>query len=307
MTKGIRVWVISGIAYLILVIAGYSAITGANPLTSGEMHHVDHDNNNAHEEEHYDNDHNDHENNESHNDYEENHNDGEHNEHNDNEEHDHGDTHAHGGGDSEVTVHVTYESGKIQVHLEDDEGHAPELRETHEELMHLIVVSDELEDYFHYHPVQLEKDLFETEVSLEEGTYYVFVDISPQGKDYSIEPMKIDVGEGSSDRPQLTSDSVMKQVQEGKEVVFSHTELSVGDPVTLTFELSEAPQPYLGALGHVVIIDEDVEEFIHVHPMSKNETVFDAHFEKPGTYKLWAEFKFEGQGVLVFSYVFEIE
>lgn len=66
------------------------------------------------------------------------------------------------------------------------------------------------------------------------------------------------------------------------------------------------PEPHLGALGHVVVLDEDGEKYIHVHPVADDKTVFDTKFEKPGIYKIWAEFKFEGQ-VNVYPFVIEVK
>lgn len=48
-----------------------------------------------------------------------------------------------------------------------------------------------------------------------------------------------------------------------------------------------------------------VENFIHVHPTSEHDTVFEAHFDQAGLYKLWAEFKF-GEEVIAFPYVIEV-
>lgn len=76
----------------------------------------------------------------------------------------------------------------------------------------------------------------------------------------------------------------------------------------LSFDVhGEELQPYLGAMGHVVIIDENVEEFIHVHPSSTDDTKFEAHFSKAGHYKLWAEFKYSDVGVIAFPFVFKVE
>ena len=298
--KGIKIWVISGIVYLAIVITSYSLITGANPLTSGEMDHGDDHNENNYNEQYEDGD-NMHHNDNGH----DNHNDDQNNNDEDMHDHGHGD---HDGGDSEVDVHVTYEDGKIQVHLEDNEGNAPELLENHERIMHLIVVGDNFEKYNHFHPTQLEDDLFEAEASLEEGKYYVFVDITPKDKEYTIKPITIEAGGAVSRQLKLTPDDELVKTVSGKEVELSHSSLTTEEPVTFIFDLKDnTPQPYLGALGHVVILDENVDEFIHVHPVSTDETVFEAHFSEPGKYKLWAEFKFEDEGVLVYPFVIEIE
>jgi hypothetical protein len=41
-----------------------------------------------------------------------------------------------------------------------------------------------------------------------------------------------------------------------------------------------------------------------VHPTSEEKTLFETKFDKPGIYKVWGEFKFDGK---VGSYPFVIE
>lgn len=75
----------------------------------------------------------------------------------------------------------------------------------------------------------------------------------------------------------------------------------------MNFDLKGAePKPYLGALGHVVILDENAENFIHVHPVSDDEPVFKTEFTKSGVYKIWAEFKF-GEQVNAYPFVIEVK
>src|SRR5699024_6030850 len=72
--------------------------------------------------------------------------------------------------------------------------------------------------------------------------------------------------------------------------------LVVNEPTTLDFQISGGqPQPYLGALGHVIIIDEDIEQFIHVHPESADKTVFHTHFTERGIYIIWGESTSDGE------------
>src|SRR5699024_9982742 len=90
-------------------------------------------------------------------------------------------------------------------------------------------------------------------------------------------------------------------------ISLSNVDATVGGEVPLVFDThGEKPDPYLGALGHVVIVDEDVEHYIHVHPDTDDTTTFNAHFSKPGLYKIWGEFKF-GDQVHVYSFVVEVK
>src|SRR5690606_30994838 len=127
---------------------------------------------------------------------------------------------------------------------------------------------------------------FEVEVELPPGRYLAFADISPVGMTYVIEPITIIVGE-VTDTPNIDwdmlveRDSATKEV-EGKTVTFRHSKLTAGKSTALSFDLNgETPLPYLGALGHVVVLDEQGEKFIHVHPVSEDQTVFEATFPSP--------------------------
>ncbi|MCK0473751.1 hypothetical protein [Halalkalibacter sp. APA_J-10(15)] len=279
-------WLLSGVIYLILVIGGYSLVTGANPLESGNMH-------SDHSEE-------SHETFEDHNE----------NASMDHHEHQH-DSHSHfGESQSQVEIHIHQANQKLIIHFEDEEGDVPELIETHEKLMHLILVSGDLEEFHHFHPEEVESGTFEKETDLPDGHYYAFVDIHPVGKSYVVEPQEVMIGEhhGESGEMNLQPDSDLVKSKSGKEVELVTTDLNAGESVELAFDLKgETPEPYLGALGHVVIIDERVDHFIHVHPKSDDSTEFEAYFPHEGVYKLWAEFKYNDEGVMAFPFVLEVE
>jgi hypothetical protein len=105
----------------------------------------------------------------------------------------------------------------------------------------------------------------------------------------------------------LQIDRELKKEFHGMTVELKHDSFENGKEVKLIFNIDNAmPEPYLGALGYVVIIDDKVEEFIHVHPISDEKTVFMTHFSKPGVYKLWAEFKFDWE-VVNFPSIIEVK
>ena len=210
-----------------------------------------------------------------------------------------------------VKVNTTYNSGIVTVEVRDTHNNAVTLTETHEKRMHLVIVSADLETFLHVHPVENDSGDFEVELELPSGHYLAFADINPVGMSYVIEPIMIIVGE-VAETPEIDWDSLVKSEQstkeyEGKTVTFQHPELIAGKSATLSFDLHEdTPLPYLGALGHVVVLDEHGTRFIHVHPTSNDQTVFEAQFPSPGFYKLWAEFKFADTGVLAFPFVVEV-
>lgn len=212
---------------------------------------------------------------------------------------------------SEVLVNAIYKPGKATVTVRDMAGKAVPLTETHGKRMHLVIVSADFETFLHVHPAENHSGDFEAALELLPGHYAAFADIHPVDMVYAIEPLTITVG-GATDLPAIDWETLAENENStkeaaGKTVRFQHPELIAGKPATLTFDLDgEHPLPYLGALGHVVVIDEQGTRFIHVHPVSEDRTVFEAQFPSPGFYKLWAEFKFADTGVLAFPFILKV-
>lgn len=230
-------------------------------------------------------------------------------------EHGHGEKSAHGhegsheASESEVNVNVEYKDSVIDITLRDKQGNpVNDFEINHEKLMHLIVVSDDLEEYYHLHPKKTGEGIFQVEHKLADGSYKVFVDIKPKHLNYSVMPSEIKVGESNTSHEHgLTPDKVYKKTVEGETVEMKMSSQKASVPIELSFELDKNRlEPYLGAMGHVVILDEKAEHYLHVHPLKQDEPVFETQFDQPGTYKIWAEFKQDGK-VRAFPFVVEIK
>jgi hypothetical protein len=88
-------------------------------------------------------------------------------------------------------------------------------------------------------------------------------------------------------------------------------------PSPLRFVVSDATsgapvtdlEPYLGATGHLLIVDRELRAAIHGHPEgapSPGPTVdFDPVLPAPGRYKLWVQFQRKGR-VLTIPFVIEV-
>jgi hypothetical protein len=270
--KNIWTWTISAIVYLGLVIGGYTVYANVN---STNNHTDEHAAQEAQNDDHS------------------------------NQDSKHSDHGAQS--KSEVTTNVTYEDGMITIDLKDENHNPPELEISHEKSMHLIVVSTDLKDYYHLHPENKGNGMYTVKFELPENAYKVFLDIKPKNLAYQVSPIEMQVGEshGEHKGPSLKADKNLTKTIHDKTVELTTTELEVNKEVTLSFDTKGmTPDPYLGALGHVVILDEKGKKFVHVHPASKEKTVFETKFDQPGIYKVWAEFKFNGE---VNSYPFVIE
>lgn len=274
MKRGILIWAVSAIVYLGLVIAGYSLYATVNPKTNEQTKHADHD------QEKMDNQ-------EGHQAHE-----------------DHSTYKA-----SDVTPKVSYANGEITIELKDKNKHVPELEVSHEKQMHLIVVSSDLKKYYHLHPEKKNNGLYSLKHNLPDNAYKIFVDIKPKGLNYTVNPIKLNVGKihQKHNRNDLDMDLELTKTINGQTVELISQSFEANKEITLNFNVKDAkPDPYLGALGHVVILDEDGEKYIHVHPVADDKTVFKTQFNKPSVYKIWAEFKF-GERVNVYPFVIEVK
>jgi hypothetical protein len=76
-------------------------------------------------------------------------------------------------------------------------------------------------------------------------------------------------------------------------------------------------RPYLGAMGHMVMIGRDLESFVHCHPSETGagggapvlrggpDVTFDAALPAPGVYRAWAQFR-HGARVITAPFTFEV-
>lgn len=273
MKKSSMIWMIAAIVYVGIVIAAYSVYASINPKQENHTNSIM-----TNQEDESMNNHSHHQ-------------------------------HPATSAASDVTPNVAYSNGELTIQLKDKNNHAPELEVSHEKYMHLIVVSSDLREYHHVHPEQVGEGIYQQKLDLTNNSYKVIVDINPKGLHYSVKPIDLQVGEAQHEHGdhQLVVDTDFTKTMNGHTVELTTQSFEANKEVMLNFEVKDVrPDPYLGALGHVVIIDETGENYIHVHPVADDKTVFEAHFDKPGIYKLWAEFKF-GEQVNAYPFVIEVK
>jgi P-type Cu+ transporter len=81
---------------------------------------------------------------------------------------------------------------------------------------------------------------------------------------------------------------------------FVVTEQKVGDPIE-TFELSH------DRLMHLIIVDETLSYFAHVHPVLQSGAFHVSHvFPSPGQYKLWADVKPAGSAPVLAAFRLDV-
>jgi P-type Cu+ transporter len=214
------------------------------------------------------------------------------------------------GATSQVNAFVFNDHNEIKIHLKDKTGNPVDnLEVNHEKILHLIMVDEQLEKYYHVHPERTGEGEFTINTPMPDGYYKAFVDIKPTNLAYEVEPIPFVVGDPSSESHghPLIPDSNFSKTVDGENVKLTASTFKANEDVKLSFELDQTNlTPYLGAMGHVVILDEYGKNFLHVHPSNDSEPIFETKFEKPGIYKIWAEFQQNGK-VRAFPFVVEIK
>ena len=206
---------------------------------------------------------------------------------------------------------------KLVLQIQDDEGTPIKTFDLlHEKLVHLIVVREGLDEFAHLHPEVDASGLITIEyVFPKSGKYRLFADHQPQGKSPGLAAGELVVA-GDDEPAAALVPNASNEVAVGE--IKAHVAITPGEKETaVRFHLVAADdkpvgdlQPYLGVMGHLVIISADGREYVHAHPLSEAQTApdgaleFAAHFPKPGIYKAWGQFQRDGS---VFTMPFVLE
>jgi hypothetical protein len=189
---------------------------------------------------------------------------------------------------------------------------------THEKLLHLIIVSQDLSWFSHIHPEYKGGGVFEIASEIPAGGSYRFIaDFKPTGGDAMSKLEWLQVSGERAVPALITPDNLRDKVVDGTRIALTIDKPEARKELTLSFTLTDETtgepvtdiEPYLGAIGHVVILRQDGEKYLHVHAEdgqgSGPVASFETEFPQPGVYKIWGQFQRHGQ-VLTASYVIDI-
>ncbi len=205
---------------------------------------------------------------------------------------------------------------KFNVYDEKGKELTPDLLQTsHEKKLHFVLVSSDLKDYLHLHPVYAAGVWNVSAPMTKPGTYYAYIDVTPiQGNPIVLKKDLI-VREASTENilyPGLTPDTfalnngykaqVKIETTMSGQTIFSYQITKEGKPIKL--------EPYLESFAHVVVLKHKASEvYIHLHPLLTSEPsngiVELAGDLDSGNYTAFAEVKIAGK-VLLFPITFNI-
>jgi hypothetical protein len=158
---------------------------------------------------------------------------------------------------------------------------AREMQIVHEKPMHLLIVSGDLAEFSHIHPTpQPDGTLKVTHTFPNGGDYKLYADFTPVNSSQVVEQIAVKVNGGERAKQMLVPDTVMTKSVDGISVTLAPEQtIKAGEAVMLNFKVADAKtgkpamdlQKYLGEYAHFVIINEDLHDFLHAHPMTREE------------------------------------
>lgn len=188
----------------------------------------------------------------------------------------------------------------------------------HEKPLHLIVVSRDLSYFAHEHPERQTDGTYALDFTFPAaGPYVLFGDFTPEGATGQVVRMPLEVaGAAPPSKPLVADDRGAPKRFGAYEVALAPATITAGAETMLAFTITRAGapisdlRPYLGALGHCVVIDESATEFLHSHPLeaaggSASLVQFHTVFPAAGKYKVWGQFDVGGE-MLVADFVLDI-
>jgi len=201
----------------------------------------------------------------------------------------------------------------------------------HEKKIHLMILSKDLSYFEHIHPkydgegyqikVIGKNESFTKERGLDEtqfthgGEYIMYVDYVPAGATGQLDKIPLIVGGTPIEKIELGNQNLNWAGEGYKVELSSDKNLTVNTPVQLKIHITNEGNPvndlgtYLGALAHMVVLSEDTEGYLHVHPLDSEtngpDILLNTKFPKAGKYKVYMQFNHNGK-VRTTNFVVEV-
>jgi hypothetical protein len=204
----------------------------------------------------------------------------------------------------------------------------------HGKLMHLFLIEESTKQAFaHLHPLALSRDRFRAALPpLPPGRYRLFADVTHESGFAQTLVDRLTIPAAQPSRPPTDPDDSEQVGAPSAAIAYAGPEKLVANRDTdLRFRVAGNVEPYMGMLGHAVVLADDFSVFVHLHPMgsismatqqkflerdAKNQHAaaplhematmqmpatdtisFPFTFPKPGHYRIWVQTRMHGQVV----------
>ncbi len=211
----------------------------------------------------------------------------------------------------------------IELSIVDEEGKDALLSLVHERLVHAMITSKDMKEFWHVHPERQEDGSFILPFTFpRSGEYLLALDYT-NGLSSVTETFPLAVAGSIPQDPQPALYPSPEKI-DNYEIRLEHSLLFVGRKETFTYRITRNGEdvtdlaPYLGAAMHLAVVKNDLSAFIHTHgevhpfgtvtkplptstvhqhapPPARFGPVVEAHvtFPSPGTYTIFGEFSHE--------------
>jgi len=182
-----------------------------------------------------------------------------------------------------------------------------ELELVHERVFHLFLISENLQHFAHEHPAPIAPGVFEFNWTPPTGGHWrLLTDFYPTHGTPQLIARSLLLPGGTLQPPNLTANTVNPQKGPNLEASLEIGPQApiAGEKSLLYYRLSprEDFQPFLGAMGHMLVASADLVDLIHTHPFlidgglatppaAHKLIQFNVIFPRPGLYRVWAQFQ----------------
>lgn len=210
----------------------------------------------------------------------------------------------------------------LTIAIRDPQGKSVrDLEVVHEKQLHLLIVSADLAWFAHEHPERRSDGTFEVPITFPApGRYTLFHDFTPPRVGMQVVPVEVTVAGTAPTPAPLVPDAAAAKTVDGFTVRLTPSRpLVAATNLALTVSLARdgAPvrdlEPFLGAMGHLIIVSADRERFVHSHPLERRgapaahgpDVRFQCQFPAAGLYRAWAQFQHAGR-ILTVPFTLEV-
>lgn len=201
-----------------------------------------------------------------------------------------------------------------------------DLQIVHEKPLHLLIVSEDLAEFYHEHPEPQADGTYKVPFTFPNGgNFKLYADFTPKDSKQMVKSFNLKVTGNERKLEQLKADEKFEKTVDDLFVTMkSDGVIASGKDTTLNFQVFDAKtkkpvtdlQNYLGEKAHFVVISQNLQDFVHAHPKS-HDTAKGEHshgdkahsdnklagadaesivstqlgFPQPGLYKIFAQFQ----------------
>jgi len=170
----------------------------------------------------------------------------------------------------------------------------------HERLLHLFIVSENLEFFAHVHPLPQADGSFRLPIRLPfGGMYRLLADYYPAGAVPQLANNTLYVSGSAPSRRLAASLAPSKGENLTASLRLDPPQPLAGLESRLIYTLAPAEglEPYLGAWAHMLAASADLIDLLHLHPFiaeGGSRAQFNVLFPRPGLYRVWTQFQRQG-------------